>query len=83
MKIANATDVKNRFGEFMEHARQEPVTVHRTGRPAVVIVSHQEYERLTALEDAFWGMRAAQAEREGFVGTDAAAEFLQSRLREL
>jgi prevent-host-death family protein len=73
---ATATDVKNRFGEFMDKAQREPVTVEKTGRSYVVLLSHEEYERLLALEDAYWGLLATQAEQSGFVGSDAVKALL-------
>ena len=66
--IATATDVKNRFGEYMDKAQQEPVTVEKTGRRYAVLLGFDEYQRLIALEDAYWAAAAAQAERSGFVG---------------
>jgi len=47
MKVANATDVKNRLGEYMDNAQQEPVRVMKQNKPYVVIVSTEEYDRLT------------------------------------
>jgi antitoxin Phd len=76
---ATATEVKNRFGEFMDKAQREPVTVEKTGRSYVVLLSHEEYERLRALEDAYWGMLATRAEESGFVGSEAAMALLKPR----
>lgn len=45
MKTFTALEAKNRFGQVMEAAQREPVTVTRQGRPSVVIVSAEEYER--------------------------------------
>ena len=65
MKTANASDVKNRFGEFLDEARSEPLIVNRNGRNVAVLLSWQDYERLSALEDAWWAARARAAEAEG------------------
>jgi antitoxin Phd len=78
---ANATEVKNRFGEFMDKAQREPVTVDKTGRSYVVIVSFEEFERLRAVEDAYWAERAARAERSGYVGSEAAMTLLNEDRR--
>ena len=43
-------DAKNRFSEVVEAARREPQTVTKHGKPAVVIVAAEEYERLRRLE---------------------------------
>lgn len=43
-------DAKNRFSEVVEAARQEPQTVTKHGKPAVVIMAAGEYERLRRIE---------------------------------
>ena len=43
-------DAKNRFSEMVEAARRKPQTVTKHGKPAVVIVAADEYERLHKLE---------------------------------
>ncbi len=70
---ATATEVKNRFGEFMDRAQREPVTVEKTGRSYAVLIGFDEYQRLLALEDAYWGDRAVEAEKSGYVGSDVSA----------
>ncbi|MFO7642726.1 MAG: type II toxin-antitoxin system Phd/YefM family antitoxin, partial [Candidatus Competibacteraceae bacterium] len=50
-----ATEVKQRLGQYLESALTEPVVIEKSGRPAVVMLSVVEYERLCALEDAWWG----------------------------
>ncbi len=77
MANANATDVKNRFGEFMEKAQREPVTVEKTGRSYAVLISFEEYERLTALEDAYWGALATRAEASGYASPEEVEELLK------
>jgi antitoxin Phd len=43
-------DAKNRFSAVIEAARREPQTVTKHGKPAVVIVAADEYERLRHIE---------------------------------
>jgi len=45
----SATDARIHFGELMRHVveKQEPVVVERSGEPHVVVISVDEYERLT------------------------------------
>ena len=74
--MATATEVKNRFGEYLEKARHAPVTVEKTGRKYVVMVSHEEYERLQALEDQQWAMAAEEAQKSGYIGTEEAMKLL-------
>lgn len=43
-------DAKNRFSEVVEAARKKPQTVTKHGKPAVVVVAADEYERLRKLQ---------------------------------
>ncbi len=43
-------DAKNRFSEVVEAARCQPQTITKHGKPAVVVVAVDEYERLRTLE---------------------------------
>jgi prevent-host-death family protein len=43
-------DAKNRFSEVVEAARQKPQTVTKHGKPAVVVVAADEYDRLRKLQ---------------------------------
>ena len=83
MKIATATDVKNRFGEFLDEARSEPLAVNRNGRKVAVLMSWAEYRRLVALEDAWWAARAEAAEAEGgYLGPEKSMDALLKLLHE-
>jgi prevent-host-death family protein len=42
----SARDAKNSFGRLIDLARAEPVAVEKYGRPVVVVLSAEEYERL-------------------------------------
>ncbi len=74
--MATATEVKNHFGEFMEKARHAPITVEKTGRKYVVMMSHEEFERLQAIEDQQWAMAAAEAQKSGYLGTEESMKLL-------
>ena len=47
MKVT-ATEAKNRFGSLSAQAKRAPVIVMKDGKPNSVIVSYEEYQRLTA-----------------------------------
>ncbi|MEX0827424.1 MAG: type II toxin-antitoxin system Phd/YefM family antitoxin [Haliea sp.] len=51
MKTISAKDAKNSFGWLIDTARAEPVTVEKHGRPVVVVLSVEEYERLNVRRD--------------------------------
>ena len=48
MQTMSAKDAKNTFGLLVDKARAEPVTVEKHGRPVVVVMSVEEFERLSA-----------------------------------
>jgi prevent-host-death family protein len=43
-------DAKNRFSEVVEAAQRKPQTVTKHGKPAVVVVAADDYERLRHFE---------------------------------
>lgn len=45
-----ATEVRIHFGEIMRRTKDGPITVERRGKPEVVILSKQAYDRLVAGE---------------------------------
>lgn len=47
MKSVSARDSKYNFGRLIDEARAEPVIVEKHGRPGVVVVSVEEYQRLS------------------------------------
>ncbi len=77
MKIVTATEAKTHFGRYMSLAMSEPVTVSKTGHETIVMLSKAEYDRLEALDDAYWGMRALEAEKGGFVGVEEGQKILE------
>jgi prevent-host-death family protein len=49
MKIMTARTAKNCFGVLIDTALAEPVTIEKHGRPVVVVMNMEEYERLFQL----------------------------------
>ena len=67
MQTLSAKDAKYGFGRLIDLARAEPVAVAKHGRPVVVVLSVEEYERLKARENASAGekdKRAGKADSE-------------------
>ena len=48
MRTLAATDAKYGFGRLIDLARAAPVVVAKHGRPVVVVMAVEEFERLTA-----------------------------------
>lgn len=46
MISVTSVEAQNRFGQLLDMARREPVTVTRHGRPAAFIVSPQDMQEL-------------------------------------
>lgn len=80
MKIFAAKQAKDQFGRLLDEARREPVTIEKNGRAVAVVLSVEDFARLEAMEDAYWGMRADVAGQEGFVGKKKSAAFLKAAL---
>jgi prevent-host-death family protein len=49
MKTMSAKDAKNSFGLLLDQARAEPVQVEKHGRPVVVVMSVEEFQRLSSV----------------------------------
>lgn len=50
MAKLSANQAKARFGELLDRARQEPITIEKHGRAVAVVISSEEYERLQKLK---------------------------------
>lgn len=50
MKTIAALEAKNRFGELLDTAQREPVTIEKHGRPVAVVVSAEEYDAIQAMK---------------------------------
>ncbi|MBL6932232.1 MAG: type II toxin-antitoxin system prevent-host-death family antitoxin [Rhodospirillales bacterium] len=48
MRTMTANDAKKHFGELLDTARREPVSVQKHGRPVAVMLSAEDYEDLKA-----------------------------------
>lgn len=47
MKAVSAREAKHHFGQLIDEARAKPVVVEKHGRPVVVVLAVEEYQRLT------------------------------------
>ena len=57
MKKISSTDAKTHFGELLDMAQREPVTIHKKGRAVAVMLSMQDFAeheamKLTLLQQA-------------------------------
>jgi prevent-host-death family protein len=77
MSIVEATELKNDLGKYLEASVKEPVVIEEDGRKIAVLVSVEFFENLEKMEEAYWAMRALEAEAEGYLGTDKSLEELR------
>lgn len=47
MKALSAREAKYNFGRLIDTARAEPVVIEKHGRPVVVVIAVEEYEKMT------------------------------------
>lgn len=82
--IVPAASAKNRFGEMLDTAQRAPVVIQKHGRTVAVLLSaheYKEYQRLVALDDAWWGERAMKVMKEGkFIGPEKSRKLLDDLL---
>jgi prevent-host-death family protein len=78
MSKATATQVKNSFGKYMDSSKREPVIIEKSGRNEAVLVSFEEFERLSEYEDLYWGRLAEEASKSGFLGPEKTMERLSA-----
>jgi len=47
VKTITSAEVQNRFGELLDNAQREPITITRRGRPVAVLLSPRDLSELT------------------------------------
>lgn len=81
MKTLASKEAKNHFGELLDTAQREPVTIEKKGRPVAVVMSLEEYKRLEDMEDAWWTAHAEKArEKGGWLGTKKSGKLIKDIL---
>jgi len=69
------------FGEVIDTAQREPVSISRNGRDIAVVISQHEYERLLEAEDALLAKHADEAYRNAkWLGPEASEKALKDIL---
>jgi len=71
-----ATEVKTRFDHYLDASLLEPVEIEQKGQSVAVIISKLEFDRLSALDDAYWLDKAHVAEQEGCLSEYASLALL-------
>lgn len=50
MPTMSANDAKARFGQMLDVARREPVTIEKHGRAVAVVISKEDYDEMEAMK---------------------------------
>lgn len=50
-KTVSTADFIRHFGRYHDEAQRQPLTLTKHGRPSVVVISTEQYARLTGMED--------------------------------
>ena len=76
MKTMTSVEAQNRFGELLDTAQREPVTITRRGRPVAFMVSLKDMQEILAVRreraSAVAAFEAYFAESDAKLRTDAA-----------
>ena len=80
MKTLGASEAKNHFGKLLDLARREPIQIAKKGRNVAVVISIEEFERLSELEDELLAIKAEKARQEGFIGISESEALLEELL---
>jgi len=77
----SARDAKAKFGEVLDAALGRPVGITKHDRLAAYIVSKLDFEtmveRIGALEDQLWLLKADAAREEGYASANDVSAFLK------
>jgi prevent-host-death family protein len=63
MQNISAKDAKYGFGRLIDLARAEPITVEKHGRPVVVVLAVEEYEKLREIASGAAASKSARINR--------------------
>jgi prevent-host-death family protein len=80
MNKVTATELKINTGECLVRAQREPLEIEKNGKAIAVLISRQDYDRLSRLENLYWLARVEAAEQSGYVGAEASANFFKEML---
>jgi antitoxin Phd len=80
MRTIAAKAARQGFAQLLDDAQREPVRIERNGRPVAVLLSVADFERLEALEDAWWAAKAKAAAEKGFLGPEEGERLINDLL---
>ncbi len=64
MDTLSANEAKTQFGDLLLKAQRSPVQINKNGKPVVVVISMDEYEKTESLKLRYLQSRVAQARND-------------------
>lgn len=77
VKTFAAAQAKQEFGNLLDNAQREPITITKKGRPVAVVMSIADYEHFQHMEETYWVAQADKAYQEGFLSEEDSAQTLK------
>lgn len=91
MRTVTSVEAQNRFGELLDSAQREPVTITRRGRPVAFVLSPEDMKDLLAIRrkrqnvvsdfEAFFAAADAKIKPEAHDLADADVQRIVNELR--
>lgn len=78
MRTMSASEAKNRLGQAIDAALAEPLILTKKERPAVVMLSVAEYQRLVAVDEGEMLRRAVLSEKAGYLSPEESESLLNT-----
>lgn len=80
MRTFAAKEARDKFGELMAAAFKAPVSIFKNGRPALIVMAQDEYDKLQAESDAYWLRRAEESHKKGYLSYEESEKIIQEML---
>ena len=64
MDTLSANEAKTQFGDLLLKAQRSPVQINKNGKPVLVVISMDEYEKTESLKLRYLQSRVAQARND-------------------
>lgn len=83
MKSIAARKARNHFGESIDTAQSEPVTIEKHGRPSVVVLSVKEYDNIKLERLRAKLVKGKEQARQGMFSEMTADDIIREGVKRL
>jgi antitoxin Phd len=78
MQIIPSRDARNRFGEMIDIAQRELITIERNGRGVAVVMSLHDFHIYQSMEEELWELKAHSADKGEYLSVEESESFLKN-----